>query len=221
MAKVVMPFVFFMSLQAISAIASDESATLKRCVRALNAFEAFINKGVTTIKSDWARSTVGGVLMRSTVSGKVMEEIRHYSGRMTDISYCESVGAPPKEISLFLLAYHGYLPSDLFEDFSACFAGFLIAAPEIDKAFGVQRSQSLGGLIGKSFGETATQLNYMYKSKKLTLDDVQAHAAKIRASISDLPSGSRSRAVKALSAKCAWYNVPVESVVESARMVAR
>lgn len=218
MTKLVLPFVLFMSLQAISAIAADDPSTFKRCFGALNAFEASINKGLSPVKSDWVRSALGRVLMSSNVSGKAMEDIRHYSGSMKDISYCGSVGLSQKETSLFLLAYHGYLPPDLFESFSECFAAFLITAPEMDQILGVQRSQSLGGLIGKSFGETATQLNYMYQSKRLTLEDVQARAIKIQTSVAQLPAASRPSAVKALSAKCGWYNISLESVLEGARI---
>lgn len=220
MTKLVLPFVLFMSLQAISAIAADDPSTFKRCFGALNAFETSINKGLSPIKSDWVRSALGWVLMSSNVSGKATEDIRHYSGSMKDISYCESVGVSQKEIRLFLLAYHGYLPPDLFESFSECFAAFLIAAPELDQVLGVQRSQSFGGLIGKSFGETATQLNYMYKSKWLNLEDVQARATKIQTLVAQLPVASRPSVVKALSAKCGWYNISLESVLEGARIAA-
>jgi hypothetical protein len=220
MTKLVLLFVLFMSLQAISAIAADDPSTLKRCFGALNAFETSINKGQSPVKPDWVRSALGWVLMNSNVSGKAPEDVRHYSGSMKDISYCESVGVSQKEIRLFLLAYHGYLPPDLFESFSECFAAFLITAPKLDQILGVQRSQSLGGLIGKSFGETATQLNYMYKTKWLTLEDVQARATKIQTSVAQLPVGSQPSAVKALSAKCGWYNIPLESVIEGARIAA-
>lgn len=220
MTKLVLPFVLFMSLQAISAIAADDPSTLKRCFGALNAFETSINKGQSPVKSDWVRSALGWVLMSFNVSGKVPEDIRHYSGSMKDISYCGSVGVSPKDINLFLLAYHGYMPPDLFESFSECFAAFLITAPELDQVLGLQRSQPLGGLIGKNFGETATQLNYMYKSKWLTLEDVQARAAKIQTSVAQLPVASRPSAIKALSAKCGWYNIPLESVLEGARIAA-
>lgn len=218
MIKLVLSCVLLMSLQSISAIAADDPAALKRCIGALNAFEDSINKGLLPVKSDWVKSALGGVLMNSNVSGKAMEDIRYYSGSMKDISYCGSVGVSPNEISLFLMAYHGYMPPDLFEGFSECSAAFLIAAPEVDQVLGVQRAQSLGGLIGKHFGETAMRLNYLYKSKRLTLDDVQARAAKIQISVAQMPANSRPSAVKALSAKCGWYNIPLESVLEGARI---
>lgn len=220
MTNLLLTFVLLLSLQPTSVVAADDPATLKKCFGALNAFETSINNGQTPIKSDWVKSKFGWILMNSSLSGKVIEDIRHYSGNMKDISYCGSVGVSPNEISLFLFAYHGYMPPDLLDSFSECYAALLIAAPEMDQTLGVQRAQSLGGLIGRKFGETAARLKYLYKSKQITLDDVQARAAKIQTSVAQLPVASRPSVVKALAAKCGWYNIPLEGMLEGAGIAA-
>jgi hypothetical protein len=108
------------SLPLTSVFGAENSAAIARCVGALNVFETSIKKEQSSVKPDWVRGALGRVLMDFNQSEQITTEMKYYSGSMKDISYCESVGVSPKEINLFLLAYHGYLPADTFESFSGC-----------------------------------------------------------------------------------------------------
>jgi len=206
------------SLSLTSAFGAENSGAIARCIGSLNAFEASIKKEQSPVKSDWVRSALGSVLMNSIQSEQTATKMRNYTGSMSDISYCESGGVSPKEIKLFLLAYHGYLPADTFESFSDCFAAFLIETAEIDQKFGTHRSQALGFHIGKQFGEVAARLNLLVRSKKLLLEEVQARAAKIHDEIVQLPASSKKAAVKQLIGKCSWYGISLEDAFETIRI---
>jgi hypothetical protein len=80
---------------------------------------------------------------------------------------------------------------------------------------GAHRSQALGFHIGKQFGEVATRLNYLVKSKKLVLEEVQARAAKIQEGIAQLPPSGKKAAVRQLIGKCSWYSIPLENALET------
>lgn len=219
MRRLILAVLLLVSLPLTSALGAENSAAIGRCIGALNAFETSIKKEQSSVKPDWVRGALGRVLMDSNQSEKIATEMKYYSGSMKDISYCESVGVSPKEINLFLLAYHGYLPVDTFEGFSDCFAAFLIETAEIDQKLGAQRSQALGFHIGKQFGEVATHLNYLVKSRKLVLEEVQARAAKIQEGIAQLPVSGKKAAVRQLIGKCSWYGIPLENALETFRII--
>lgn len=206
------------NLPITSAFGAENSAAIVRCIGALNAFEASIKKGQSPVKSDWVRSALGRVAWDSNQSEQAAADMRNYSGSMRDISYCESVGVSPKEINLFLLAYHGYLPADTFESLSGCFAAFQMETPEIDQKLGVQRSQALSFYIGKQFGEVATRLNYLLKSKKLAPDEVQTRAAKIQEEVVQLSASGKKAVVRQLMGKCGWYGISLEDAFETIRI---
>jgi len=135
MRGLILTVLLLLNLPITSAFGTENSTAIARCVGALNAFETSIKKGQSSVKSDWVHGTLGWVLMNSNQSKGAAATMRHYSGSMKDISYCESVGVSPKEISLFLLAYHGYLPADIFESFSGCFAAFLIEQLKLSRSW--------------------------------------------------------------------------------------
>jgi hypothetical protein len=210
MKVLVLLLIFCATFQALPAIAVDDTIALKKCSGALNAFEASIGKGGARVKSDWLKGQRGLLLMKLETSGAVGGAI----GSTKDISSCSAVGMSPMEINLFLMAYHEYLPQDPFEEVSGCFAALLISAPEMDEKLGMKRSQALGSLIGKHLGRAASQLSYLYTSKK-SLEEIQSRAFKIQTQIVNLPSTVRSKAVRALSEKCEWYGIPLDSVLEA------
>jgi len=154
--------------------------------------------------------------MNFQAPSKTIDEFINYVGNTKDILSCSTSGISPEEVDLFVLAFHGYLPADPFEGLAECFAALLVAAPEMDRTIGPQRSQSLGFSLGKRLGATTVQLNYLYKSKKHTLEQVQTRATKISSSLSGMPADKRTIAVKSYLSQCAWYNIPLESVLEGA-----
>jgi len=218
MRRLILAFLLLVSPPITFAFGAENSAAIVRCIGDLNAFEASIKKGQSPVKSDWVRGALGRVAWDSNQSEHAATDMRNHSGSMRDISYCESVGVSPKEINLFLLAYHGYLPADTFESFSGCFAALQIGTPEIDQKLGVQRSQTLSFHIGKQFGEVATRLNYLLKAKKLVPDEVQARAAKIQEEISQLPASGKKAVVRQLMGKCGWYGISLEDALETIRV---
>ena len=137
-------FIALMSIQFTTNLAVADSTCLKKCVGALNAFEFSIKNGKSDISSDWVRGTSGWLLMNAQVSRKAFDEINNHVGSMKDILSCSEVGVLPAGLDLFVLAFHGYLPANPFEELAECFAVLLVAAPEMDKKLGSQRSQSLG-----------------------------------------------------------------------------
>jgi hypothetical protein len=213
-------FILCASFQALPAIAAEDPMAIKKCFGALNAFEASVAKEGARVKPDWLKGQRGQLVFMAQSSDAVKDEVRNYSGSTREISICASAGLSPTEISLFLMAYHGYLPPDLFEDFSGCFAAFLISASEMDKKLGMQRSESLSFHIGKQFGERASQLNYLYGARMLVLEDVHARAMRIQEQVARLSATSRSKAAKALSEKCKWYGIPLDDVLEAAHVMA-
>lgn len=216
MTKIASALITFLCLQFPSTVAVADTASLKKCIGALNAFEISIKNGESSVDSRWVRSTRGRLLMNFEASRKTIDEFRNYVGNMKDISSCSATGVSPEEVDLFVLAFHGYLPADPFEDLSECIAVFFVVTPEMDRTLGPQRSQSLGSSIGKRFGVTTAQLNYLYKSKKLTPEQMQTRAAKISSSLSGMPADKRATAVNSYLSKCSWYNIPLESVLEGA-----
>ncbi len=218
MRGLILTVLLFVNLPITSAVGTENSAAIMRCVGALNAFEASIKKGQSPVKSDWVRSALGQVAWGLNQSELADTDMRNHSGSMRDISYCESVGVSPKQINLFLLAYHGYLPADTFESLSACFAVFLIETPDIDQKLGVQRSQAFGFHVGKQFGEVATLLNYLLKSKKLVYEEVQTRAAKIQEGIAQLTASDKKAVVRQLKGKCGWYGISLEDELETIRI---
>ena len=210
--KLSLAFIMFMSVQFIVTVVFADNTGLKKCVCSLNAFEIAIKNGNYNISSDWVKGTSGWLLMNAPLSRKDIDEI----GNMTDILSCSEVGISPAEIDLFLLAFHGYLPADPFEDISECLAVMLLVAPEMDKELETQRSQSLSFSIGKRFGATMTQINYMYPSKKHTFDQIQDRATKIATSISGMPTDERSVAINYYLSKCSMYHIYLESVLQGA-----
>lgn len=218
MKRLFLSFILCVSFQALPAIAAEDPMTIKKCFGALNAFEALVAKEGARVKPDWLKGQRGLLVFMAQSSDAVKDEIRNYSGSTREISTCVSAGLSPAQIGLFLMAYHGYLPPDLFEDFSGCFAAFLVSASEMDKKLGMQRSEALSFLIGKQFGERASQLNYLYGSRTLVLEEVHVRAMRIQEQIASLPATSRSRAAKALSEKCKWYGIPLDDVLEAAHV---
>lgn len=215
MRGLILTVLLFVNLPITSAFGTENSAAIMRCVGALNALEASIKKGQSP---DWVRSALGQVAWGLNQSELADTDMRNHSGSMGDISYCESVGVSPKQINLFLLAYHGYLPADTFESLSACFAVFQIETPEIDQKLGVQRSQAFGLHVGKQFGEVATLLNYLLKSKKLVYEEVQTRAAKIQEGIAQLTASGKKTVVRQLKGKCGWYGISLEDELETIRI---
>jgi hypothetical protein len=206
----------YLCLQLLSTVAVGDTASLKKCIGALNAFEISIENGESSVDSDWVRAKRGWLLMNSQASRKTIDEFKNHVGNTKDISSCSATGVSPEEVDLFVLAFHGYLPADPFEGLSECIAVVLVAMPEMDRTLGPQRSYSLGSSIGNRFGAATAQLNYLYKSNKHSPEQVQTRAAKISSSLSGMPTDKRATTVKSYLSKCAWYNIPLESIFEGA-----
>lgn len=216
MTKIASALITYLCLQLLSTVAIADTASLKKCIGALNAFEISIENGESSVDSNWIKGTRGWLLINFQASRETIDEFSNHVGNMKDISSCSATGVSPEEIDLFVLAFHGYLSADPFEDLSECIAIVLVAMPEMDRTLGPRKSQMLGSSIGKRFGATTAQLNYLYKSKKHSPEQVETRAAKISSSLSGMPADKRATAVKSYLSKCAWYNIPLESMFEGA-----
>lgn len=215
------PFMVLLMLGSQAAAQVPDDASVKQCIGALNAFEASIRRGGSTVKPEWVRAQRGGILMQLEMSRRARDAaLSDYTSTVKDIAYCVSPEVSASEISLFLRAYHGYLGPDPLDGLSRCFAGFLIAAGELDRMLAPERAQAVGFVIGPRFGEVATQLNYLYGTKRFDLETVQRRATTIQGSVARAPARDRANAVNALIAQCGWFEIPLEGSLESVRAAA-
>lgn len=193
------------------------AADVKQCIGALNAFQKDIKDGKSPITDHkWVRGSVGSILLKLKDPKEPLKELMSESGKAEDIFSCTSFGMSAEEIKLFLLAFHGYLPSDPYEGIAQCYSVMLSVAPELDKAIGAERAQALGFSVGGRIGVVTTQLGYLFSSKKKTMNDVTATAQAIATSQSKLTPEKRAASLKQNVSQCALYDIPLESALSGA-----
>ena len=90
----------------------------------------------------------------------------------------------------------------------------MVAAPEMDRVLGRQRAQAFGVALGKNVGAAVVQLGYIWPAKKRTLQQVEARATSIVASLAALPPEKKGPVVKAYLSHCGLYNIPLAAVLD-------
>lgn len=214
MFKLTLTLIIYICLLLPSAVAFAATADFKKCVGALKAFEVSINNGESSVDANWVRGTRGWLLVNYQMPQNTIDELKNYVGNKRDITVCSTVGVSTEEVELFILAYHGYLSEEPFEDLAECIAAMTVTIPEMDKILGALRSQSFGEFLGKRVGTTLTQLNYLYSSKKSSLGEIQIRATRISSSLPDMPLDKRADFVTSYISKCTLYSIPLKAMLE-------
>lgn len=206
--------------QIFSSPVHAATSDLKKCIGALNAFEKAIKGGSSKLDSKWLRGMKGSIFLNLAGPHEPMKELSDYVGATKDITLCSAFGMTPEEINVFLLAYHGYLPADPFEDVSRCYSVMLLASPQIEKKLGNERAQSFGYAIGEKCGGVTAQLNFLFSAKQTSIQEVQKRAAEISKSLAPRDKPTLNAAIKSNLARCAWYGVPLADALASAGITA-
>lgn len=217
MFKASVAVIVFLGMNTVSYATSIDAKIFKECIGALNAIDAADLKQQSKIGVDWVKLQKTSLRMNYEGTSKEAGNSWNYVGSPASIASCILFGVDPQQIDLFIRAYHGYLPTDPFDGLAQCSAAMQIVAPEIERKVGVQRGYEIGVYLGKQTGTASSQLTHMYKTRKSFPDairEVHARGEKIGGLLPRQGDPSRTPAVASLVAMCAWYNVPLDGVLQ-------
>lgn len=186
----------------------------KVCIGALNSFDAAIKDGESNVNPKWVTGNAGHIALKSKDSDASMKDLLEFIGSRKNIYSCATLGVPTEEISLFLAAFHGYLPSNPIDEVSECFSGFQILKGEIEKRLGSEKADALSLAVEERVSMTTNQLNYLFPAQKQQVESVFSKASNLSASFARMPADSKRPALKAKLTKCSLYGIPIGGVLE-------
>jgi hypothetical protein len=207
-------FALLASAPVLAAAQSRPNADVRACIGALNAFERQLRAPGSRVSPDWPKAEVGALLMFSQYSRATEDSLLALVGPQSGVSRCTAAGVEPQGLQLFLLAFHGYLPSNPFDAVTECFGAFVFAAPSLDQALGAQRSEAMGMQLGMAIGRAIGQLGVLFPSEKRSADQVQARAQQVASGLSSLPPAEQRSRLRAYVAHCGTFHVPLEALLK-------